>query len=163
MSYSWTDSNQLVDPWANDEPPCCKLGSCGIINRFCFSSRGTSALYTANSVEMIKDFQSLKCVPRPIYGKLIQPKFMGTYSVLFKFGVWAIPIIEKLIQSSILQGAWLGCFPSQNEKKKFREHDVARLILFCHTGYDCMYPEKNFNLLFAAFEGQRGIWNWKNE
>ena len=40
---------------------------------------------------------------RPIYGKLIQPKLMSTYSVFFKLGVWARPISGKLIQSSILE------------------------------------------------------------
>ena len=34
----------------------------------------------------------------PIFGKLIQPKFMSTYSVLVKFGVWAWSISGKLIQ-----------------------------------------------------------------
>ena len=34
-----------------------------------------------------------------IYGKLIQPKLMGTYSVLLKFGVSARPISGKLIQN----------------------------------------------------------------
>ena len=40
---------------------------------------------------------------RLIYGKLIQPKFMGTYSVLFEFGAWARLISGKLIQQSILE------------------------------------------------------------
>ena len=50
----WCSYFEISRP--KDEPPCCKLGSCGIINRFCFNSNGTSALYTANNVEMIKDF-----------------------------------------------------------------------------------------------------------
>ena len=56
-------TKRFVDPWAKDEPPCCKLGSCGIINRFCFKSNGTSALYNANNVEnsvTIKDFSKFK-------------------------------------------------------------------------------------------------------
>ena len=39
----------------------------------------------------------------PIYGKIIQVKFMSTYPVLFKFGAWARPISGKLIQQSILE------------------------------------------------------------
>ena len=38
---------------------------------------------------------------RPIYGKFIQSKFMGTYPVLFKFRLWAGKISGKLIQSKI--------------------------------------------------------------
>ena len=40
---------------------------------------------------------------RPISGKLILPKLMGSYSVLFEFGVWARPISGKLSQFSILE------------------------------------------------------------
>jgi len=39
----------------------------------------------------------------PIYGKLIQSKFMSTYSVLFKFRAWARSISGKLIQQSVLE------------------------------------------------------------
>ena len=36
---------------------------------------------------------------RLIHGKFIQPKFMSSYSVLFKFGAWHRPISGKLIQN----------------------------------------------------------------